>query len=737
VAIIGFMLITTLLVIPVNVLGKNTSKKKVIIGFKDKPDRSLIKSLDGEVDKSFTTIKAVSARIPEHALDKVSKAPGVLFVEPDVKIYALGEVLPWGIDRIDAEIVHSYNKGSGVKVAVLDTGIDYDHPDLSQRFLGGYDFVNNDDDPMDDHGHGTHCAGIIAAVDNEIGVIGASPEAGLYALKVLDSGGSGDTSDLLAGIEWALKGEDGVEGTDDDADIISMSLGSSKLSKSLEKLCDSVYSKGILLVAAAGNSGSSSGADDTVSYPARFDSVVAVSAVGINDVRPSWSSTGPSVELSAPGISIYSTFWDNSYDTLSGTSMACPHVSGVAALVMVSPLAAEYDLDSDGVWDPEEVRRKMWSTAIDLGEVGRDNIFGYGLVNALQAVDPNVGEEPQLQDISISELNAPDSVTRGELVDVVVRVENLGNTDVGESFTVTLMDLSGQMIIGEDTLNSLPAGSSITLTYQWDTSQTHSSSYLKAKHNYVDYNDGNDWASKWVSVEEPSSQEPSLIDVSVTSVQAPVEIVQGDVIEVIVTVENIGEQDINEAILVSLLDETDSALIGEQSLLSLPTGSSSTVHLEWDTSSSSIGLHQLKAAHSLMDDEPVNDQASTQSEVLNPSVPQSPSLPKIHVGDIDGSAKVAGKSGKWSASFTVLVHDENCKPLPDVTVKAEWDDGVSYSVSVVTDRKGKAKFQTEQTTSQFISFKIIELSRGGYTYDASANHDIDGDSDGTSLIIIL
>jgi subtilisin/minor extracellular protease Epr len=188
-------------------------------------------------------------------------------------------------------------------VAILDTGIDYEHSDLNDNYIGGYDFANNDLEPMDDNGHGTHCAGIVAAEDNEGGVVGVAPEADLYAVKVLDSVGNGYMMD-----------------------VISMSFGSNLGSTSLETACDNAYSSGVLVVAAAGNDGNPSGEGDNVDYPARCDSVIAVAATDSNDNRAIWSSTGPDVELAAPGVSIYSTYLGGGYATMSGTSMACPHV---------------------------------------------------------------------------------------------------------------------------------------------------------------------------------------------------------------------------------------------------------------------------------------------------------------------------------------------------------------------------------------------------------------------------
>ncbi|RZN34092.1 MAG: hypothetical protein EFT35_09745 [Methanophagales archaeon ANME-1-THS] len=178
-------------------------------------------------------------------------------------------------------------------------------------------------------GHGTHCAGIVAAVmGNKEGVIGVAPEADLYALKLFSDDGYGYYSDVIKALEWCIN---------TDIQVISMSFGSSYKSgdPGIEPWINDAYNAGILLVGAAGNEGTW-GVVDNVIYPARYANVIAVAATDSSNRRAIFSSTGPAVELAAPGVNIYSTYWDNRYATLSGTSMACPMVSGTAALVIAS-----------------------------------------------------------------------------------------------------------------------------------------------------------------------------------------------------------------------------------------------------------------------------------------------------------------------------------------------------------------------------------------------------------------
>ncbi len=303
-------------------------------------------------------------------VEKLAKNPNVKYIEKDAEVYALAQTVPWGIPKVQATNAHSNgHTGNGKKVAVLDTGIDRSHPDLSANVKGGYSVFTdsaNRDPFYDGNGHGTHVAGTVAAVNNTIGVIGVAPNASLYAVKVLNNSGSGSFSGIAQGIEWAINNK---------MDIINMSLGGSTGSSTLQYYSDLAYnSSNILVVAAAGNSGNPAGTGDNVGYPARYSSVIAVAAIDQNNKRASFSSTGPAVELSAPGVGILSTTPNNNYASYNGTSMASPHVAGVAALVW----AAKPGLTN------KELRQLLRDTALNLGTA---NHYGYGLVQAMNAIN--------------------------------------------------------------------------------------------------------------------------------------------------------------------------------------------------------------------------------------------------------------------------------------------------------------------------------------------------------------
>lgn len=356
------------------VRGDNT-RVSVLISFRHVPgpsEQALVRSRGGAIKYSYRVVPGIAASMPEKAVAALRASPGITRIEPDGQVNAIDAELDrsWGVKRIGAGVVHAFpNTGAGVKVAIIDTGIDYDHPDLAANYGGGYDFVNGDDDPMDDHSHGTHVAGIVAARDDDAGVVGVAPDAKLYALKILDASGSGNDSDLIAAMEWAISHS---------MQVVNLSLGTSTAPGSLvQQVFDEAATAGIVTVAAAGNADFFGLIGDTVQWPARYESVIAVGATDNADSLAYYSSTGPEVELAAPGNNIYSTVLDGQWAAKSGTSMAAPHVAGTAALVIAAGYA--------------DVRDRLRATADELGVPGRDTWYGYGLVDADEAAEPTGG----------------------------------------------------------------------------------------------------------------------------------------------------------------------------------------------------------------------------------------------------------------------------------------------------------------------------------------------------------
>lgn len=275
-----------------------------------------------------------------------------------------GQVIDYGVKLINAPKVWKETKGEGVKIAIIDTGIDPNHPDLKWNIKVGYNFIKQNDKFNDDHGHGTHVAGIIAGIDNGIGIVGVAPKAELYILKVLDEKGEGSESHVIEAIEWAIKNK---------MDILNLSFGSQKPNPKLRAALEKANQAGIVVVAAAGNDASTTQID-TVDYPGRWsDLVITVAAIDQKAKRAPFSSQGKELFLAAPGVDVFSTYPRERYVRLSGTSMATPHITGAVALIL-----AQARKTKGRKLTPTQVREILIKHSLDLGEPGRDEDFGYG-----------------------------------------------------------------------------------------------------------------------------------------------------------------------------------------------------------------------------------------------------------------------------------------------------------------------------------------------------------------------
>ncbi len=360
-------------------VGKSGLQKRVIAHGQGEIDKAV--AMGCKVIRDAKTLKALNCA------ENVAEALGL---QEDIKMFFQkepGNKLPQfdsqsasANQQIGVNAVHNGgNTGVGRKVVVLDTGYNYLHPELSSSYLGGKDFVNNDNNPMDDQGHGSHVAGIITADGVDANAKGVSPGVGVLAGKVLGADGSGFFSDIVAGIYWAVDGPDGIYGTQDDfgADAINLSLGTG--APYLYKgFCDNVMpdmtnavkyatQKNVSVVVAAGNSGNAG-----VSLPGCISYATTVGAVGGNDRVASFSGRGNALDIMAPGVGIYSSVLGNSYASWSGTSMATPMIGGVIALMK----------SAHPTYTHSQIEAKLFSTAKDLGKWGKDKDYGWGRVRA-------------------------------------------------------------------------------------------------------------------------------------------------------------------------------------------------------------------------------------------------------------------------------------------------------------------------------------------------------------------
>lgn len=243
--------------------------------------------------------------------------------------------IPKGVKLIGAPRVWDKTKGKGIKIAVLDTGCDVDHPDLKDRIVGGRNFTGDDrGNPNiynDYNGHGTHVAGTIAATENDEGVMGVAPQADLLIVKVLDENGSGQYKWIIDGINYAVQQR---------VDIISMSLGGSEDVFELYEAISEAIEQGVLVVCAAGNEGDGRETSDEYAYPGAYNEVISVGAVNLERQSSPFSNSHNQIDLVAPGEHILSTYLNGTFAKLSGTSMATPHVAG--ALALIKNIATNY-----------------------------------------------------------------------------------------------------------------------------------------------------------------------------------------------------------------------------------------------------------------------------------------------------------------------------------------------------------------------------------------------------------
>jgi len=336
----------------------------------------------GEVEAKIAAYRADSS-VEYAEPDYIAR----LTYEPNDPYYNDGH--QWGPQKIFAPQAWDLCTGaSNVVIAVLDWGVDLQHPDLATKMwtnpgeiagngidddgngyvddVYGWDFANDDHDPQDDYGHGTHVAGIAAAAtDNGVGIAGVAFNSSIMAVKVGDgTTGKAAYSDIAYGLMYAA---------DNGAKVINLSLGEHAFSSFLEGAVNYAWNAGCVVVGAVGNHNRSD-----PFYPAAYDNVIGVSATDQSDVKASWSNYGPHVAVAAPGVSIYSTYWNSgsTYAHMGGTSMAAPHMAGIAALLFAQ----------DGTRTNATVRAIIEDSADDLGDAGWDQYYGHGRVNAYRAV---------------------------------------------------------------------------------------------------------------------------------------------------------------------------------------------------------------------------------------------------------------------------------------------------------------------------------------------------------------
>ena len=639
-------------------LTSDESFVPVIITFSNMPnaqDLYRVRQLRGRVDRTFHLIPALSVRVPATMVGTLRKYPNVASVEADTSVQLLVQEFPWGIDRIDAEVVQGYNKGAGVRIAVIDTGIDLDHPDLV--VAGNVSFVPGTATGDDDHGHGTHVAGIIGARDNGLGVVGVAPESALYAVKVLDATGSGSWSNVISGLEWAV---------DHKMNIVNMSLGASSAPAAAELAINSAYNAGILVVAAAGNSGNNFGLGDNITFPARYAAVIAVVATDQSDQRATFSSTGPAAEIAAPGVGIKSTYKNGGYTTLSGTSMAAPHVAGTAALVLAGGTLT--DLTGDGVTNNRDLRIRLQQTADDLGASGRDPLYGYGLVDADQAA-PNPGS------------NSPPVANAGG--------PYFGTEDVPVSFNGT----------ASFDPNNDP------LTYVWSFGDGATGSGVSPSHAYAA---GGVYTVVLTVSDGRGGTSIATTTATITEVNDP-------------PVANAGPDRTVQAGKPVTLNGSGSFD---------PDGSIVSYQWDFGDGSGAGGAtvaHVYAIPGTYVARLTVTDNMGASASDTATVFVTAPGQNLMHVAAIDMQLVRQFGGGRTFARATVTVVDKAGNPVGDVTVKGHWENATVDKDAAATNASGQATLDSDAlrkpSPGTAFVFVVDDLLKDGWSYEFTANQE--------------
>jgi subtilisin family serine protease len=712
--------------------GADATPVRAIVTFKARPDaaaRNAVQAAGGSVRRTFTLINGMAISIPARAMAGLRHNPLVASVELDATITTMEPAVQtestgdleydnaWGVTHIGSKAAHDAGiRGSGVKVAVIDTGIDYIHddpddtpyvvdPEFNSNYRGGYDFVNHDADPMDDNGHGTHVAGILAAEKNGYLVVGVAPQIDLYGLKILDANGSGYESDAISALQWAV---------DNGMDVVNMSFGTHTNVVAFQTAVANAAAAGLLMVAASGNVDPSNWQEVfygcPVAYPGAYPQVLSTTFTNPNDALTGYSCTGPEVDFASPGDNIFSPVpvgscmlcSDYGYMALSGTSMASPHLAGSVALLLSAGIT---DQGSPGLFD--DVRNRLCATA----NQGWGVQTAYGGGTAIPPSDPRYAQ-----------YFGCGVVDAGEAVLGVAPPSNrppVANSDGASTSEDTAVDIA---VLANDTD---PDGDSLTLSSVGAASHGATSANPGGTVHYVpaaNYNGADTFT--YVVSDGRGGTATGTVNLTVTAVNDPP-----------VAVNDSATTTAGTAVTISVLandTDIDSGSLTVAGVSDPPHGTAVANANGTITYTPDPGYSGSDAFGYTASDGSAVSNVATVSITINPAPPPT----TFHIGDLDALGSKTGKT--WTAKVTIRVEDASHAPLSGVVVTGGWSNGASGSVSCTTTTAGTCSVQKTKLagTVSSVTFTVTGATRSGYTYTPAANHDPDTDStDGTSIIV--
>ena len=714
---------------------------KVIVQFQDPPgraERSLIRDAGGTIRHTYTLIDGVAAEVPANAIPGLRHNPRVVSVDLDGTVSAVEPMLQaqatgdyeydnaWGVVHIGSKAVHDAGiKGAGVKVAIIDSGIDYIHdqppanepPVVDPEFLGnskgGFDFLDPLDTqgngPLDDNGHGTHVAGILAAEKNGYLVVGVAPQVDLYALKILDAAGNGQESDLILALQWAVA---------HDIDVVNMSIGTQTENVALGTAVANASAAGLLMVAAAGNTVTLQEIfyGCPVAYPARYPQVLSTTFTNPNDALTGYSCTGPEVDFASPGDNIFSPVpvgsclicSPNGYLPESGTSMASPHLAGAVALLLDAGIS---DTGTPGLLD--DVRARLCTTAnvaygvqtgfsstpIPTSDPRYPKYFGCGILDAQEAVLGVVPPPPPGNQAPVAN---DDSATVNEdgATDIAVLANDTDpNNDPRTVTGVTNPPQGTASINGNGTVHYVP-----------DTNYAGADGF---DYTIADGKGGTDTGHVSVTVTAVNDAPVAANDSASTAAGTPVTI----------------------SVLANDSDVEGSALSVASN--SSPAHGTATVNANGTiTYTPSAGYSGTDTFGYTAKD--VLGAVSNVATVTLTIAAAPPPPSTLHVGDLDRSSANSGKTG-WVATVTIRVHDGSHANVRSAVVTGTWSNGASGTGTCTTATNGTCSVKTGKLANnvEAATFTVTGVTKAGATYAAASNHEPDfGDtSTGTSITV--